>query len=193
MSRRSCFQFTNIARERTGRGSGSRSALGSSVRRRRAGARAAAQSQVGGRRGGGAGARGLPKPGGVAACGTCQEDEASAPPVSVFPLCHGAHIPQNTWGRGLRVHLRFRARTGIGRGRRPGRCCAESPRLLLLRGGLLPVGCPGPHGRAQDFLVRSVAQEEINRLCVFGAPKGMIDSCPGSRSSRRLSHAPSWG
>lgn len=125
MSRRSCFQFTNIARERTGRGSGSRSALGSSVRRRRAGARAAAQSQVGGRCGG---ARGLPKPGGVAACGTCQEDEASAPPVSVFPLCHGAHIPQNTWGRGLRVHLRFRARTGIGWGRRrPGRGCGRVP------------------------------------------------------------------
>lgn len=62
MSRRSCFQFTNIARERTGRGSGSRSALGSSVRRRRAGARAAAQSQVGGRCGGARGRGGSRSP-----------------------------------------------------------------------------------------------------------------------------------
>lgn len=154
MSCRSCFQFTNIAGERTGRGSRSWSAPGSSVWRRRAGARAAAQSQVGGRRGGGAGARGgsgAPETRGSCGMWHLPGDGGSAPPVSVFPLCHGANIANSTWGRGLRIHLHFRARTGTGWGRRrPGRCCGTVPTTLAPGWWLTPSTlswCPRPSSK----------------------------------------------
>lgn len=167
MSRRSCFQFTNIARERTGRGSGSRSALGSSVRRRRAGARAAAQSQVGGRCGGARGRGGSRSPAELRHVAPAKRMRPVRPLFLSFLCATGRTSPKThgaedyaficVLGQGLELDAEEGDRA---------MAAAESPRLLLLGGGLLPVGCPGPHGRVQDFLVRSVAQEEINRLCL---------------------------